>query len=291
MTETKTVKSLKNLIKEVKKDYKKWDTEAFPWFRGEPYDNEMKPLLPKIYRDNHNENRLLQQFRVKAPALGYGSTPPIERTDQWLFLAQHVGLPTRLLDWTEGLLIALYFALQTDKVPVVWMLNPHALNSLSVKKEIPNAYSLTWFHAPGIAATKQDIFKILDPKDKMRKVVEYEKHFSGYTPESLNAGSLNIKAAWETDKGGTDFPYAILPTYVHPRMSAQKSRFTIWGKDKRPLNDMEGIDEDILRCYKIDRSKVANLRRDLQIMGITPTSIFADLDNLAKELTEMFLDT
>src|SRR6266704_7227719 len=83
---------------------------VFPWFRGEPV-NAPTPLLPRVFRQKYDENNLLQTFRRRAHLLGLPVIPPLEATDQWLFLARHVGVPTRLLDWSEGALISLYFAL------------------------------------------------------------------------------------------------------------------------------------------------------------------------------------
>src|SRR5207244_1519034 len=106
-----TVPALEARITEGRSDYREWNTPTSPWLRGEPASTKT-PLLPVLFREpgRHDENRLLQQFRMKAPSLGLGTIPPRDHTDQWLFLARHVGLPTRLLDWTEGLLIALLFA-------------------------------------------------------------------------------------------------------------------------------------------------------------------------------------
>src|SRR3990170_3760431 len=149
LSRTRSLGSVRTFVAHVIKDYRSWGTNALPWFRGEP-GNVSEPLLPKLYRprqdgSKHNENQLVQDFRRMAPALGYGSTPDRSEIDQWLFLMQHVGVPTRLIDWTEGALIALYFALQFKK-PVVWMLNSVALNRLSAPIAYDDdTYPLTWF--------------------------------------------------------------------------------------------------------------------------------------------------
>ena len=116
------IQSVEDLIKAVRNDSSSWHPKEPRWFRGEPVVDIA--LMPTLYRPPGfapHENALLQMFRTRASGF-HDAVPMREHTDQWLFLARHAGLPTRLLDWSESALIALYFALKEPK-PVLWMLS------------------------------------------------------------------------------------------------------------------------------------------------------------------------
>jgi hypothetical protein len=248
------IRSIEHLIIAVRGDSNSWDAQEPKWFRGEP--NVSTALTPTLLRGfTSHENALLQMFRARAG--GFHDAVPIrEHTDQWLFLARHAGLPTRLLDWSESALIGLYFALKESE-PVVWMLNPLDMNDLSYTdppKARPREFPLPW-HDPG-GGGKNPAFE-------------------------------NLRGAWEQDRYGHSLPVAIYPTYVHPRLTGQRSCFTIHGKDKRGLNDLLA-NKSILKRYVIDPACSQSMRRELAVLGITGSVVFPDLDGLADELRQRF---
>jgi hypothetical protein len=101
------------------------------WWRGEADASWPTPLIPKIYRGGitrESEKGRLKRFRLEAPPR-HQSCPNEEDYSAWLFLMQHHGLATRLLDWTESPLVATFFALkEPEKQGSLWVLEPMKLN-------------------------------------------------------------------------------------------------------------------------------------------------------------------
>ena len=116
----------------------KKDTEF--WFRG--HADLGWPLIPSAlrYSDPAERNRaleLLADFKRYAK-IKLSNLPSRDEELEWVQLARHYGLPTRLLDWTRNAAIALYFAClktsQRDTDGAALILNPKDLNREATKE-------------------------------------------------------------------------------------------------------------------------------------------------------------
>ena len=105
------------------------------WFRGDPHFGRRSALLPSLARYQSKKSmvdrewEIYQRFRQNAAA--FLSHTTLSEWD-WMLYMRHYSVPTRLLDWTESPLVALYFAVENRRSDgVVWCLAPQRLNELA----------------------------------------------------------------------------------------------------------------------------------------------------------------
>jgi hypothetical protein len=174
--------------KSEKEDYGAADW--LPWFRGEETAAWFTgtALQPKLYRNTADIKKVLrleQEMRMEFRRCGVQlitERPPVDKWE-WYFLMQHHRAPTRLLDWSDAALVALYFAVasrgdKNDKHGVndatVYMLDPWWLNEQAFKKICT------------VAESDQPRGTALPDWDEA-------KH---YLPDELNSEQLGLSARW-----------------------------------------------------------------------------------------------
>ncbi|HSR70176.1 MAG TPA: FRG domain-containing protein [Acidobacteriota bacterium] len=243
-----------------------------PWFRGHERPNWQ--LVPSILRNGNQQHEfpLTKRFRLLAP--GFGVELDTNRLDQWLFLMQHHRAPTRLLDWSESLNTALFFAcldwitsrdIAQCSDGAVFALNPIFLNEqvLGISE-----FPVTWVQG---------------------RVLQTIKFAFGTQNEVVlgpNGAPVRPPITF------LQWPVAVFPSTVHGRMRAQKACFTLHGADHRDLRTIFAENgwsaANILVEYKISRDRKPELADDLSVAGTTYSTIFPDLEGLGSDLAFQF---
>ena len=112
-------------------------TDETFWFRG--HADLIWTIIPSALRYKRQTDRekalnLVNIFK-RFMEIKLDKPPSAGEELKWVQLAQHYGLPTRLLDWTTNTAIALYFAcLEQNKNGLVLVLNPVDLNKTADPK-------------------------------------------------------------------------------------------------------------------------------------------------------------
>ncbi|MGN8050077.1 FRG domain-containing protein [Curtobacterium sp. 22159] len=232
------------------------------WFRGQGCSH--RHLMPSLWRRLKPaagqaevsstqvlelETRLLTRFRQRSLPYWPAGYP---QTDwEHLFAMQHYGLPTRLLDWSTNLLMAVYFALDHDATrcecgtgacePAIWILDPVKLNRTNPRLDgLP----------VGIMATTDKLLEQWEP------------------------GVLDNQFA--------PAPVAIYGTYNSDRIAAQSGAFTVSGKTMVPL-DETAPPAEVLRKIVLT-GEPEQIRQQLSLMGITRSSVYPGLAELAQDI-------
>jgi hypothetical protein len=238
------------------------------WFRGDYQDHEH--LVPRLYRSPKQgrdllevEREFLAEFRRRARPI----TSTISHDDvwSWYFLIQHYGGPTRLLDWTQAPTIALYFAVQ----PEIGHADP-AVTVLQCKALLQHAHVELGQDTESLRGT------VLHPG---------EGGSSKWISNLSGSGGLD---------GLPKTPIALLPPHADPRIIAQKSCFTLFGREVNGFS----IDGHELKCpccsrriitrITIDRTCKASIRRELSRIGITEGTVFPGLAGLCADIQQEF---
>lgn len=248
------------------------------WFRG--HATVIQDLTPRVFRqgihifghmgdDEHflftallgrdtreldpPELRLIDAFKRGAPAL-IGTVPPPNHNAEWLFLMNHYGLPTRLLDWSESVLVALYFAASAmpKENGEVWAMFPLKLNEKSDVRGMPLSRD---------PIQRYLVNQPLYSQDELRKMTGL--------PEPPK------------------YPLAIQPIMTFPRVAAQSSVFTIHPIPSEGLTipDLLTDAKDLVR-YVVPAKSKQKLRQDLASLGITRRALFQDLESLSETIID-----
>lgn len=243
---------------------------GYTFFRGDKViDNNVENLLLTsfdkkkdgnfIYEGKDCDNLINDFMSVALSQMSYIPTNYFEK----MLTAQHYGIPTRLQDWSESPLVALFFStsnskgLKDDDYCVLWCLNPLELNAKS-KRIVSDLTNNTYI--PNISL------------DASREIaLGYIESFYGQEPKA------------EHDL----FPIAIRTYKINPRIEAQKGVFLIYPRERKSLIEFEGVEQYLIK-FIIKKSVAEELENMLSVYKINNYQLFPEIASIALDVKKSY---
>jgi hypothetical protein len=221
-------------------------------FRGlSSSEYKLETTIQRMQADppiDRKELLLLRQFQK------YAHRDVIERDTiwHWLSIANHHGLPTRLLDWTNSPFVALHFATANAERfgsdGVVW-----AVNFAKIHKLLPEELTAALDETPGA-----NVFTVAELAKAVNKLEDLEK---------MNRGK--------------EFMVIFEPPSIDDRIVNQYALLTAMSNvNTIPGDWLENLGPEYCRKIVIDKKLKPEIRDRLDMMNMTERVFFPGLDGL-----------
>jgi hypothetical protein len=203
------------------------------------------------------ETHFLRNFRKYAPK----AAVPRDSIWNWLALAQHHGLPTRLIDWSYSPFVALHFATADTARP---------LRDVTI-------------YCIDFAATNASL-----PPSLQR--VLHEEGSMVFTAEMLDKVARTLPELDAVGRRGHNFVIFLEPPSLDERIVNQFALFSLMAGKTARLDRWLADRPDLLRQVVIPSRLRLEVRDKLDQANITERVLFPGLDGLCRWLTRQYTD-